>query len=76
MHTIKELDAEARDHTHPADEFALVLSGEMETGGRLCRSGTFWSTPVGVRQGPHVAHTEVELLTIRLGAMGHLGEEP
>jgi anti-sigma factor ChrR (cupin superfamily) len=57
-------------HTHPADEFVLVLSGTVETNGRRCEAGTFWTTPAGTRQGPHVAVTEVELLTVRLGAMG------
>jgi anti-sigma factor ChrR (cupin superfamily) len=57
-------------HTHPADEFVLVLSGTIETGGRLCEAGTFWTTPAQARQGPHVAITDVELLTMRLGAMG------
>lgn len=57
-------------HTHPADEYVLVLSGIVETGGRRCAAGTFWSTPAGVRQGPHVALTAVELFTVRLGAMG------
>jgi hypothetical protein len=60
-------------HTHPADEFVLVLSGTLETGGRPCPAGTFWTTPAGVRQGPHVARTAVELLTVRLGAMGRFG---
>ena len=32
-------------HTHPADEFVLVLSGTVETGGRRCEAGTFWSGP-------------------------------
>jgi quercetin dioxygenase-like cupin family protein len=62
-------------HTHPADEFVLVMSGTLETGGRRCEEGTFWSTPAGTRQGPHVAVTDVELLTVRLGAMGPFGEE-
>jgi anti-sigma factor ChrR (cupin superfamily) len=57
-------------HTHPADEYVVVLSGTIETGGRRCEAGTFWTTPAGVRQGPHVAITDVELLTIRLGGMG------
>jgi anti-sigma factor ChrR (cupin superfamily) len=57
-------------HTHTADEFVLVLSGTVETGGRRCEAGTFWSTPAGTRQGPHVAITDVELFTLRLGAMG------
>jgi len=61
-------------HTHPADEFVLVLSGKVETGGRFCEAGAFWTTPAGTRQGPHIAHTEVELLTVRLGAMGPFGD--
>jgi anti-sigma factor ChrR (cupin superfamily) len=60
-------------HTHPADEFVLVLTGTIETSGRRCEAGTFWATPAGTRQGPHVAVTEVELLTVRLGAMGPFG---
>jgi hypothetical protein len=60
-------------HTHPADEFVLVLSGTIETGGRRCEAGTFWATPAGICQGPHVALTDVELLTVRLGAMGRFG---
>jgi quercetin dioxygenase-like cupin family protein len=62
-------------HTHPADEHVLVLSGTVETGGRRCERGTFWTTPAGTRQGPHVALTDVELLTVRLGAMGAFGED-
>jgi quercetin dioxygenase-like cupin family protein len=61
-------------HTHPADEYVLVLSGTVETGGTRCAAGTFWTTPAGTRQGPHVALTDVELLTVRLGAMGPFGE--
>jgi anti-sigma factor ChrR (cupin superfamily) len=61
-------------HTHPADEYVLVLSGTIETGGTRCEAGTFWTTPAGTRQGPHVAITEVELLTVRLGAMGPFGD--
>ena len=63
-------------HTHPADEFVFVLTGTIETGGRLCEAGTFWTTPAGTRQGPHVALTDVELLTVRLGSMGPFGERP
>jgi quercetin dioxygenase-like cupin family protein len=62
-------------HTHPADEFVLVLSGTVETGGRVCEAGTFWTTPAGTRQGPHIAHSAVELLTVRLGALGQFGED-
>jgi anti-sigma factor ChrR (cupin superfamily) len=61
-------------HTHPADEFVLVLSGTVQTAGRSCQAGTFWTTLAGTRQGPHVAVTEVELLTVRLGAMGAFGD--
>jgi quercetin dioxygenase-like cupin family protein len=61
-------------HTHPADEYVLVLTGTIETGGTRCEAGTFWATPAGTRQGPHIAATDVELLTIRLGAMGPFGD--
>jgi quercetin dioxygenase-like cupin family protein len=57
-------------HTHPADEYVYVVSGILETGGRRCEGGTFWTTPANVRQGPHVAVTDTEILTIRLGALG------
>ena len=46
----------------------MVLSGTVETGGRRCEAGTFWITPAGTRQGPNVAITDVELLTMRLEA--------
>lgn len=57
-------------HTHPADEYVLVVSGQIETGGRHCETGTFWITPANTRQGPHIAITDAEILTIRLGALG------
>ncbi len=57
-------------HTHPADEHVFVVSGTLKTGGRVCEAGCFWTTPKSTRQGPHVALTDVELITIRLGAMG------
>jgi len=57
-------------HTHPADEFVYVLSGTLKTAGRECRVGTFWKTPKDIEQGPHEAITDVEIMTIRLGAMG------
>jgi len=57
-------------HIHPADEYVWVLAGTIDSGGRRCETGTFWVTPAGTRQGPHIAVTEVELLTVRLGAMG------
>lgn len=57
-------------HTHPSDEFVYIISGTTKTGERVCEKGTFWKTPAGVRQGPHQAITDVELITIRLGTMG------
>jgi anti-sigma factor ChrR (cupin superfamily) len=57
-------------HTHPADEHVFVVSGYLRTGDRLCTVGCFWTTPKQTRQGPHEALTDVELITIRLGAMG------
>ena len=57
-------------HTHPGDEYVYVLAGTIKTGRSLCPAGTFWRTPAGTRQGPHVAVTDVQLLTVRLGAMG------
>lgn len=63
-------------HTHPGDEFVLVLSGTIETGGERCEQGTFWKVPADVRQGPHIALTRVELLTIRLGDMGTFETPP
>lgn len=57
-------------HTHPADEYVFVVSGRIKTGDRICNSGCFWTTPKDTRQGPHEALTDVELITIRLGAMG------
>ena len=61
-------------HAHPADEYVYVIRGTVETGGRRCEAGTFWITPRDTRQGPHVAITDAELLTVRLGAMGQFGE--
>ena len=57
-------------HTHPADEYVVLLSGELKTGERHCSAGCFWITPAGTSQGPHEALTDVELVTIRLGPMG------
>jgi anti-sigma factor ChrR (cupin superfamily) len=57
-------------HTHSADEYVFVVSGTIKTGDRICDAGCFWSTSQETRQGPHEALTDVELITIRLGAMG------
>ena len=57
-------------HTHPSDEYVFVVSGRLKTGDRVCEAGCFWTTPKGTKQGAHEALTDVELITIRLGAMG------
>ncbi|MEC4817000.1 MAG: cupin domain-containing protein [Scytonema sp. PMC 1069.18] len=57
-------------HSHHGDEYVYVLSGTIETNGRQCQGGTFWFTPANSQNGPHKAITDVELLTVRLGAMG------
>ncbi|WP_373528080.1 cupin domain-containing protein [Nostoc sp.] len=57
-------------HIHLCDEYVYILAGVVETGGITSSAGTFWFTPSNTRQGPHKAITDVELLTIRLGAMG------
>ena len=58
-------------HAHPADEYVYVLSGTLITGGRECEKGCFWIAPADMRQGPHIAATDVEIITVRLGPMGH-----
>jgi quercetin dioxygenase-like cupin family protein len=56
-------------HYHPADEYVYVLEGTIETGGNECKQGTFWFTPANTKNGSHKAITDVEILTVRLGAM-------
>ncbi len=57
-------------HAHPCNEYVYLICGELETNGRKCTQGTYWSTPANTRQGPHKAITDVEIITVRLGAMG------
>jgi anti-sigma factor ChrR (cupin superfamily) len=57
-------------HEHPSDEYVLVLSGTFKTGDTICEAGTFIRTLAGTKQGPHEAITDLELLTIRMGALG------
>jgi anti-sigma factor ChrR (cupin superfamily) len=57
-------------HTHPVDEYVFVVSGTLKTGDRICEAGCFWTTQKDTKQGAHEALTDVELITIRLGAMG------
>jgi anti-sigma factor ChrR (cupin superfamily) len=58
------------NHKHPSDEYVLVLSGTFKTGNTICEAGTFIHTLAETKQGPHEAITDVELLTIRMGALG------
>jgi anti-sigma factor ChrR (cupin superfamily) len=62
-------------HTHPVDEYVYILSGSLITGDRVCEKGCFWFTPAGTRQGPHIASTDVEILTLRLGPMGKFDDQ-
>ncbi|MEM7552553.1 MAG: DUF4437 domain-containing protein [Cyanobacteria bacterium P01_A01_bin.84] len=57
-------------HIHPCDEYVYVLNGNIETDGHECKQGTFWFTPAGIKNGPHRAITDVEIMTVRLGKMG------
>jgi quercetin dioxygenase-like cupin family protein len=57
-------------HYHPCNEYIYVLDGIIETTGHQCKAGTFWSTPANVKNSLHKAITDVEIITIRLGAMG------
>lgn len=57
-------------HEHPSDEYVFVLSGKFKTGDTICETGTFIKTEAGTKQGSHEAITDVELLTIRMGALG------
>jgi anti-sigma factor ChrR (cupin superfamily) len=57
-------------HEHPSDEYVLILSGTFKTGNTICEAGTFIHTLARTKQGPHEAITDVELLTIRMGALG------
>ncbi len=57
-------------HYHPCDEYVYVLDGIIKTGEKECQVGTFWFIPANTNNGSHQAITDVELLTIRLGAMG------
>jgi len=62
-------------HVHPVDEYVYVLSGKLTTGGRECEMGCFWFTPAHTKQGPHVAETDVEIITVRLGPMGEFEDQ-
>jgi hypothetical protein len=61
-------------HTHPADEYVMVLNGAVETGGRRCETGTFRITTC--RYSARSAYRGHRRRTSdrRLGPMGSFGE--
>jgi hypothetical protein len=49
----------------------LAVEGVVETtGGRRVQGGESWTSPPGVEHGLHLAVTDVEFITISLGAEG------
>lgn len=61
-------------HTHVCDESAYVISGRLQSGEdeqqKVYEQGSIVFTPGAVKQGPHLALTDVELLTMRVGPIG------
>lgn len=57
-------------HTHPADEYVMVLNGAVETGGRRCETGTFWITTCRYSARSASAVTDAELLIVVLARWG------
>jgi hypothetical protein len=49
----------------------LAVEGVVETtGGRRVQGGESWTSPPGVEHGLHLAVTDVEFITISIGAEG------
>ena len=48
-----EPNSEAVAHSHPSDEFSLVLEGEIELDGKIYGPGTYFHRPAGVVHGTH-----------------------
>jgi quercetin dioxygenase-like cupin family protein len=60
-------------HLHPgAVEHMLAVEGVVETTGGRCKGGESWTSPPGVEHGRHLAVTDVEFITISIGAEGTL----
>ncbi len=61
-------------HTHILDESAYIISGTLQSGEddkqKIYEAGSIVFTPGAVRQGPHLALTDVELLIMRQGPIG------
>jgi RimJ/RimL family protein N-acetyltransferase len=59
--------------TNVLDEYLIVLQGSLKSGDKTLEKGAVLHCPGAVRQGPHEALTEVDLLSIRLGPPGETG---
>ena len=59
--------------TNVLDEYLVVLNGTLKTGGQTLQKGAILHCPGAVRQGPHEAEGDVELLAMRLGPPGEVG---
>lgn len=61
-------------HTHVLEESAFIISGRLQSGEddkqKIYEQGSIVYTPGAVRQGPHLALTDVELLIMRNGPIG------
>lgn len=61
-------------HTHILDESAYIISGTLQCGDddrqKIYEAGSIVFTPGGVKQGPHLALSDVELLIMREGPIG------
>jgi hypothetical protein len=55
------------------DEYLIVHNGELKSGDDTLERGSVLHCPGGVRQGPHIALTDAEVLVIRLGPPGENG---
>jgi RimJ/RimL family protein N-acetyltransferase len=59
--------------TNVLDEYLIVHNGELKSGDDTLERGSVLHCPGGVRQGPHIALTDAEVLVIRLGPPGENG---
>jgi hypothetical protein len=59
--------------TNVLDEYLVVLTGSIKSGETTMKKGAILHCPGAVRQGPHEAVTDTELLAIRLGPPGESG---
>jgi hypothetical protein len=59
--------------TNVMDEYLIVLNGKVKSGDKTLQKGAILHCPGAVRQGPHEALTDAEVLAIRLGPPGEVG---